>query len=267
MIPKIIHYCWFSGDAYPGIIQKCMFSWQQKLSDYKFVLWDKARLYSEFGAKLPIWVQEAIQVQKWAFAADYIRLYALYKYGGIFLDTDCLLYRSFDDFLDCRLFIGRECRPYITFEDIVEVYLTSHCFGAEAGHPFLKLNLDYYQDRHFITCSSDSIPKELRFDMLMLPYIQARLACQFGYDSSFSKDRAQSLSEGIVVYPSQYFGLYGDSKHEVFSVVRHLGVGGWREVQGNSVYQYSLKYKIHWRIIAALRRVASFFHCLLVEYK
>lgn len=27
MIPKIIHYCWFSGEEKPIFIQKCIKSW------------------------------------------------------------------------------------------------------------------------------------------------------------------------------------------------------------------------------------------------
>ena len=29
MIPKVIHYCWLSGDPYPENIQKCISSWKK----------------------------------------------------------------------------------------------------------------------------------------------------------------------------------------------------------------------------------------------
>ena len=83
-IPKIIHYCWLSGDPYPELVQFCMQSWKEKLPDYDFVLWDK----SHFDIHSVPWVEQACSAKKWAFAADYIRLYALYNYGGIYLDSD-----------------------------------------------------------------------------------------------------------------------------------------------------------------------------------
>ncbi len=29
MIPKIIHFCWLSGDPYPEKIRKCMKTWKK----------------------------------------------------------------------------------------------------------------------------------------------------------------------------------------------------------------------------------------------
>lgn len=55
MIPKIIHFCWLSGEPYPPLIEHCINSWREKLPGYQFVLWDKAKadgIASE-------WVQEA----------------------------------------------------------------------------------------------------------------------------------------------------------------------------------------------------------------
>ena len=41
-----------------------------------------------------------MSVKKYAAAADYVRLYALYNYGGIYLDSDVELFKSLDFFLD-----------------------------------------------------------------------------------------------------------------------------------------------------------------------
>lgn len=265
MIPQIIHYTWFSGEPFPELIQKCIASWHKYMPEYEYVLWDKLRLDKEFPDGYPVWLEESLRTRKWAFASDYIRAYAVYKYGGVYLDTDCVVYRSFCDVLNNRMFIGREYRPYITFEDKVEVYLTSHSFGAEQNHPFLKLNLEYYKNRRFITCSSPSVPNALRYDMLMLPFIQGKLAELYGYDANAASDRIQKLKDGIIVYPSKYFGLYGDVKTASYSYVRHLGVGGWREPHTKKNIVYNWKYKIHWRIIVLLRIIAKRFNCVVIE--
>ena len=72
MIPKIIHYCWLSGDEFPPLIQKCLDTWKEKLPDYEFILWDT----NKFKLDDNIWVKQAFETKKYAFAADYIRLYA-----------------------------------------------------------------------------------------------------------------------------------------------------------------------------------------------
>lgn len=37
MIPKIIHFCWMSGDPYPELVEECIKSWREKLPDYKII--------------------------------------------------------------------------------------------------------------------------------------------------------------------------------------------------------------------------------------
>ena len=84
MIPKIIHYCWLSGEPFPKKIKKCIDSWKKKLPNYEIRCWNM----DNFDIHSVRFVEEACSVKKWAFAADYIRLYALYTEGGIYLDCD-----------------------------------------------------------------------------------------------------------------------------------------------------------------------------------
>ena len=100
MIPKIIHSCWLSGDPFPEDIQRCIDSWKAILPEYKIILWDKNR----FDINSVPYVKEAFEAKKYAFCADYIRIYALYKYGGIYLDSDVMVYKSFDPFLNLHAF-------------------------------------------------------------------------------------------------------------------------------------------------------------------
>lgn len=51
MIPKIIHFCWLSGDPYPNKIQYCINSWKKRLPDYEIRLWDLSR----FDVNSSIW--------------------------------------------------------------------------------------------------------------------------------------------------------------------------------------------------------------------
>lgn len=92
MVPKIIHYCWLSGDPVPEKLQRYMESWKKYLPDYEFMLWDKSR----FDIHSVKWVEQAYEAKKYAFASDYIRLYAVYHYGGIYLDMDMEVLKPFD---------------------------------------------------------------------------------------------------------------------------------------------------------------------------
>lgn len=109
MIPKIIHYCWMSGDSYPSNIQKCINSWHKYLPDYEIWLWDSNR----FDIESSMWVKEAYEMKKYAFCADYIRLYALYNYGGIYLDSDVEVLKSYNELLDLPYFMGLESKGII----------------------------------------------------------------------------------------------------------------------------------------------------------
>lgn len=150
MIPKIIHYCWLSGDEFPPLIQKCIDTWKEKLPDYEFMLWDTKR----FKLETNLWVKQAFETKKYAFAADYIRLYAVYNYGGIYLDTDVEVVKSFNDLLH---------RPYFACTEGLNI-IEAGVFGAQKNNTWVKQSLDYYDGKSFIK-------EDGTFDMLPLPRI------------------------------------------------------------------------------------------------
>ena len=101
MIPKVIHYCWFGGGHKSELIEKCIESWKKYCPDYKIIEWNE----SNFDVNCIPYVRDAYNAKKWAFVSDYARLFVVYHYGGIYLDTDVLLHSSLDDLLkyDCWL--------------------------------------------------------------------------------------------------------------------------------------------------------------------
>ena len=133
MIPKTIHYCWLSGDVYPDLISKCVQSWRMLLPDYNFVLWDRKKVETIES----IWLNQTIASKKYAFATDFIRIYALFHYGGIYFDTDVELIASINPFLKHDFFIGVEYN-----NDLEPAVI-----GAVPGHPLLNDLMVYYQNR------------------------------------------------------------------------------------------------------------------------
>ena len=150
MIPKIIHYCWLSGDPYPNLIEKCISSWKKHLPDYDFILWDTSRIDINSNK----WLKQAYDNKKYAFAADYIRFYALYHYGGIYLDADVEVLKSFNTLLNQPQFIGEEAGGDIE----------AAVMGAEKGLPWIKECLDHYENRSFVKSNG-------YFDMKPVPLL------------------------------------------------------------------------------------------------
>ena len=245
MIPKTIHYTWFSGDPIPSRVQNCIDSWSKYLPGYKLRLWNMEAVKDIDS----VFLQEALATRKWAFAADFIRLWAVYNEGGIYLDTDVLVYKSFDKFLHHRAFIGKE-RYFYYSEGKIHLALGSHCFGAEKGHPFIKLCLDYYGGRHFITSHDENLPIPLRYNQIIMPYIQAEIARKYGFDWNARKNEEEQLCDaGLMVYPSEYFDNANWAKKTPISVCAHLTLGSWQEHTANKQENIPLKEKIFWRFI------------------
>ena len=93
-IPKIIHYCWFGKNKKSKLVLDCIASWKLFFPDYQLLEWNEETYLSDH----PFYIQ-AMQKKLWAFASDFARLEILYKYGGIYLDTDMLITRAFDHLL------------------------------------------------------------------------------------------------------------------------------------------------------------------------
>lgn len=246
MIPRIIHYTWFSGEPFPEDIKICIDSWKKQLPNYEFRLWNMNAIKDIES----IFLKEAISEKKWAYAADFVRLYAIHNEGGIYLDTDVIVYKSFDPLINQKAFIGKE--NSIHFEGgFSSQYLTSHCFGAEKGHPFIKKCLDYFERRHFITSINIELPQPLRYNFVLLPYIQAEIAHQYGYDWKPQKQDIQNCELELTIFPTTYF----DPIHmKGTSFCKHLALGSWR-IDKPSEPNYNLRYKIEWRILKIVKRL------------
>jgi mannosyltransferase OCH1-like enzyme len=191
-IPKKIHYCWLSGEEMPEDTVKCINSWKSKMPGYELVLWDK----NKFDITSAPFVEEACQAGKWAFASDFIRMYAIYTEGGIYLDTDVYVIKSFDDFLNHGFFTSLEYdKKAVIQQDAYELLnedgtlknagdrilnrgigIQAAVFGGVKGHPFAKSCMDWYTDKHFIL--SDGRPY---YEELVSPVIYADVAIEYGF--------------------------------------------------------------------------------------
>ena len=133
MIPKNIHYCWFGGNKLPPLYMRCIDSWSQYLPGYKLYRWDESNI--ELNDPF---IKYHLKHKNWAFVSDYVRLKKLFEYGGIYLDTDIEIVRSFDDLLSNTVFLGEE--------DVNRV--NTAVLGSIVGSSFIKYCYETMAARH-----------------------------------------------------------------------------------------------------------------------
>lgn len=136
MIPKKIHYVWLGNGKKSELTEKCIDSWKKYLPDYEIIEWNE----DNFDLNCNKYLKQAYENKKYAFASDYIRLYVLYEYGGIYMDTDVEVIRNLDCFLDNKAFSGFENNNYIP----------TGIIACERKNRWIKYLLDDYNNISFI---------------------------------------------------------------------------------------------------------------------
>lgn len=184
MIPKVIHYCWFGNNRKTRLMKKCIRSWKKLCPDYTLIEWNERNFdISQTCA----YVQEAYSRQKWAFVSDYVRMWVLYKYGGVYLDTDVELIKPLDNLLDQPAFFGYQDERLIN---------TGLGCGSEKGNPVVRCILEDYEKIHFIdeTGEMDLMPCTVRNTRVF--------TAMFG---QIEKNNHIVYLPNAVLYPKEYF--------------------------------------------------------------
>ena len=140
MIPKIIHYCWFGQAPLPPLAEQCIASWKKHMPEWELKRWDE----SNFDiASAPLYVRQAYEARKFAFVSDYVRLWALEQYGGLYMDVDFEVYRPFDELMEkYPAFAGYEGSK---LQPVMQGVIASEPHGA-----WVRDMLGTYNDRTFI---------------------------------------------------------------------------------------------------------------------
>lgn len=136
MIPKVIHYCWFGRNPKPKEVLDYIETWKKYNPEYEIKEWNE----DNFDIHCCKYVWEAYNVKKFAFVSDYARLYALYNEGGIYLDTDVEVRKSFDSLLGNHSFVGWE-----------DNYLGTGVLASVKSQQWVKDILDTYNGENFIS--------------------------------------------------------------------------------------------------------------------
>lgn len=186
MIPKVIHYCWFGKSEIPENLQQCIESWKKVMPDYEIIRWDE----SNYDINKCDYIREAYNEKKWAFVSDYARLDICYTYGGIYLDTDVEVIKSFDSLLELDGFCGMEIEKEKNHNE-VNVGLA---LGMKKGLEIGKILRDEYHSLHFKR-------KDGTLDLTPCPVIQTRTLKKFGLQTNNQKQ----VIKNFTIFPTDYF--------------------------------------------------------------
>lgn len=160
-----------------------------------------------------IFLKDAINSRKWAFATDFLRFYIIYNYGGIYLDSDIYVYRSFDRFLSSKGFTSLEGSGILRCEkkkSVQDFGLEAALFGAEKHSLWIKNILDFYKDLRFKNTSEFCLS-------IIAPKVMWKQTVPFGLREVPSFQR---LDNDILIFPLDTFScvadyqLYGISNQE-----------------------------------------------------
>ncbi len=205
MIPKKIHFIWLGKNSFPNLMDICINSWREKLSDYEIIEWNEENLDFYNLIEKNRFLKECYKRKLWAFLSDYFRIKVLYENGGIYLDTDMQIIKNLDPLLKNDFFIGAES----------ERIISAGIIGVIPHHPLLKKILDFY---------TEDIWNEPIFT---IPDIITRVINR-EYDFKMERDITW-IDEKMVIYPPRFFYPYHFSEEFKYSHIKNdtYGIHWW----------------------------------------
>ncbi|MGE5538669.1 MAG: glycosyltransferase [Gemmatimonas sp.] len=125
-IPKILHYVWVGGEL-PERQRSLIGTWREHNPGFQIMRWDESNIDFTVPA-----IRRAYRQRRWATVADIVRLSAVLRYGGIYLDTDIETLRSFEPLLEDQCFFGFQAESHPTD------WVGNAVFGAVPEHWFIR---------------------------------------------------------------------------------------------------------------------------------
>ena len=220
MIPKIIHFCWFGGNPLPKLALECIASWRRFLPEHEIWMWVEKNSSSnlltneidvdnsekaywvgelkcadrvmEFDVDMIPYTKEAYAAKKYAFVSDYARFWVLYKYGGVYFDTDVEVIKPIDDILEKGAFMGFERDPDKWGDGFVAPGLG---MAVNKDSKIIDNFMQKYDGLHFLKTD-----ETLNIDKTIVHYTTEVL-------NELGMKQTKGIQElnGIILYPSEYF--------------------------------------------------------------
>ena len=166
----------------PELARICIESWHKYMPDYEYKLWNE----DNFDVNSNQYVKEAYEAKKYAFVTDYVRLHALYTEGGIYMDTDVEVLKSYDDLLGLSGFIG--------YEGTKHHPIGTGTIASQANGHWVQEQLRAYDGISFMQSDGS-------FDLTTNPVRITSIMKRGG----FCPNGKKQVFQGMHVFPVEYF--------------------------------------------------------------
>lgn len=186
-IPKIVHYCWFGEKKIPHKYIKYICEWKRLLPNYKFILWNE----DNFDIRCTKYSEQAYEVGKYAFVSDVARMYALNRFGGIYLDTDVEMIKSPEELL-------KEYSVVLGSENVEENTIGTGFIASIKDSMITNLMLEYYRGHDFI--NDDGQFNTLANTSIIASFIKQKYFLE--------PSREIISNQDIIIYPKEYFTAF-----------------------------------------------------------
>lgn len=237
MIPKIIHYCWFGRNPKPELALKCIKSWKKYCKGYQIIEWNEDNFDINSA---PLYVRQAYEAKKWAFVTDYVRLYAMTKFGGIYMDTDVEVLKPLDHLLKHAAFSG--------FEN--DTQIPTGIMACRKGFPLFEQFLAYYDNVEFI--NPDGTLNYTTNVMVMTEICLER---------GLKQNNQYQEIEGFALYPNDVFCPVDYSTNHLRktknTITIHWFSGSW---QPKEIHERRQKWKMERERLERMARIDDIIH-------
>ena len=227
----------------PELAVKCIESWKKYLPEYELRLWNE----ETFDLDMYPYAREAYDNRKFAFVTDVVRLWALEKFGGVYMDTDVEILRPLDELMELPAFTGYEAS-----------LSTAPVTGLIASAPhgiWVKEQLAYYENKHFI--KSDGTLDFTTNTVTIMRIMQA--------NGFVNNGKYQVYKNDMHVFPVDYFCPL-TSTH-ILKVTKntyciHHFAGSWNEytlpqLVKRWIIKHILGYKLTDKLVQIKRRICG----------
>ena len=209
MIPRKVHYCWFGRGEMPQLANDCIASWHRYMPDWEYKLWNE----DTFDVQSIPYTAEAYAAGKYAFVSDYVRLWALEQEGGVYLDVDFEVYKSFDNLLHHHAFAGIEGSKH-------QPVMMGVCASEPHGLWVTEM-LEAYRDRHFLKSNGTM---DLTTNVQFITAIMTQ--------NGFRQDGSEQDYKDLHVFPVDYLSprhTTGEYIRTENTYCEHKGLASWSD--------------------------------------
>ena len=135
IIPKVIHQIWFGGNAIPQNYKYYLETWKKYHPNWTIKIWTEKEYFAEKFSSMDLFVK----ARTFAEQSDIARYEILYRYGGLYIDTDIECYTNFDDLHHKYNFYVNMESPAVNKK---RVSILNAMIGSVPNHPIFKQSLE-----------------------------------------------------------------------------------------------------------------------------